>query len=319
MKNSIVVRILTYMLSIMITLIQANIGFPMGSYRKPENKGLYFYSSKEISDFLKNIGCQTAWTTASWETLRNADGTELRFSDNKRRKIIALSCDGSIKEIDMPGYPAWLDEKHEAIAWHDQNKGMVYYKNGTYEKIAKSFSPHVGPDPSGNYFMKGLHAPPLGTPLSEICKTEIYSIERPDISLATIRDYCASNIFFKDGKVYLFGKDYGEKSNSISGTITMHVFQVMNSGLIEIETKTIETTLAGMHVTDFSPWDEKIFFIKDYDPPFRSVLYEFDFGTREMKKIGKMPFSGGRGFYLQCDILKVVTEKFNISKLGRSD
>lgn len=279
----------------------------MGRYRKPENKGLYVYSGKEISNFLKSIGYQATWTNASWDTLRNADGTELRFSDNKRRKIIILSCDGSIKEIDMPGYPTWINEKHEPVAWHDQNEGMVYYKNGMYEKIARAFSPHVGPDPSGNYFMKYLLAPSRSTPLSEICKTEIYSMEKPDLPLATIR-ICGATIFSKDGKVYLFGKDYDEKSNKISDTITMHIFQETNNGLAKIETKAIEPAHAGMHIEDFSPWDEKLFFIKDYDPPFRSILYEFDFGTREVKKIGKMPYSGGRGFYLQCDIIKAFTD-----------
>jgi len=300
--------VFTCLLSVVIILIGTSQVFPMGSYRKPESKGLYVYSGKEISGFLKSIGCQSAWTTASWETSRNIDGTELRFSDNKRRKIVALSCDGSIKEIDIPGYPTWINEKHEAVVWNDQYKGIVHYKNGTYEKIANAFSPHAGPDPSGSYFMKYQITPSSSTPLSEICKTEVYSLERPNLSLATIKS-CGGSIFFKDGKVFLFGKDFDEKINKVSDTITMREFQVMNTGLTEIAKKTIEPTLAGLRVEDFSPWDEKVFLIKDYDPPFRSVLYEFDFGTRKMKKIGKMPYSGGRGFYLQCDILKAVTTK----------
>jgi len=281
---------------------------------KPEESGLYTYSGRDIAELLKNIGYKDFWTGASWKTLRNSDGTELRFIDEKQGKILVLSCDGSIQKIDMPGAPTWLNDEHEAVAWHVGGKGLVYYRNGKTEKISGAFGPETGPDPSGNYFVKSPPLPTRNTPLRESCKTAIYSIENPDLPMANVSSCGAVRIFFNNGKLFLFGKDYDEKENKISDSISVHIFQVTENKLLEIEKKSIEVISPHMHTVDFSPWANKVLLMDDFDPPSRPVWYEFNLETNELKKVGKVPFSGGRGFYLQCDIIKEVSKKLMKSK-----
>jgi len=43
-------------IAIGLTMLSANISFAMGAKSRPDGKGLYLYSGKEISRFLKNIG-----------------------------------------------------------------------------------------------------------------------------------------------------------------------------------------------------------------------------------------------------------------------
>jgi hypothetical protein len=300
-----------------IIILQPYSSVAMGTKRLPEGKGLYIYSDREISSFLKDKGYSDYWMSTGKIVARNSDGTELRFFSQSKRKVVTAACDGSIKELDIPGFPTWLNDKHDAVAWHDWDKSIVHYKNGMIEKISKAFGRGSGPDPSGNYFMK-YSSPSYDIPLSQSCKSEIYSIERPDSPLATVAVCGVRRIFVKDAKVFLFGYDYREDNfNNID--ITASIFRQENDRLLQVEKMTIRpprNSSAPFYVEDFSPWHDEVFLIDVHDMPIRSVWYSFNLKTHEMKKIGKVPFGGGYGFYLQCNIIKEVMKKQKEKKVG---
>lgn len=208
------------------------------------------------------------------------------------------------------------------MAWYDRNKSVVHYKKGMFEKISKAFGRGSGPDPSGNYFVK-YSSPSYDIPLSESCRTEIYSIERPDSPIVKVSVCGIRKIFFKTDRVFLFGNDYhGGGNNNSDRSITAHIFQKKYDRLIQVEKITIlppRVSPAPFYVEDFSPWNNDVFLIDVHDLPTRSVWYVFNLETREMKKIGKVPFSGGYGFYLQCDIIGNALEKHRSRKELGSD
>jgi hypothetical protein len=80
----------------------------------------------------------------------------------------------------VPGYAAWFNDEHQAIAWID--KGRVYYKNGMSE--APPFHADGGADPSGRYFIKDIPSP---VDKRTSIGVAIYSIERPDFPLAKVK------------------------------------------------------------------------------------------------------------------------------------
>ncbi|MBW2005044.1 MAG: hypothetical protein JRI72_10635 [Deltaproteobacteria bacterium] len=294
-------------IAIGLTMLSYNISFAMGAKSRPDGKGLYLYSCKEISRFLKKIGYPDYTIKSVGDITRNSDGTALRFVEWYKRKGIVVTCDGTIKELYVPGYAAWFNDENQAIAWLD--KGRVYYKNGMSEE--PPFIADYRADPSGEYFMKPIHSP---VDKRTSIGVAIYSIERPDFPLVKVKVDWGEDIFLKDDMVLFFGSDFRDRDEKEK----LFIFKRKGRKLLQIEKVIIkrpEKSPAPFYVQDLSPWSDEVLFCDVYDFG-RSIWYVFNLKSREMKKIGKKPFSGGWGFYLQCDIIKEATKKFKEIKRG---
>jgi hypothetical protein len=274
----------------------------MGAENLLSSKGLYIYSFREVSHFFQNVGYQDLWYN-DMPMSRNSDGSALRFLNEKKRKILVATCDGSLVVVDSPGYRAWLDDANQAVAWFDE-QSRVHYRNGMSEK--RSFSPYGGPDPSGEYFIKADDS----LPASQSCCTTIYSTRRPDVPLVEA-DVCgATRIFYKNHRVYLTGSRFLGRDRENQEVL---IFQEKKENDLEqIERMVVpepDKSVTHFYAEDLSPWGDEMLFIDAHDFPSRSVWYSFNLANRQLKKIGKMPWAGGQAFYLQCDILKKATAR----------
>ncbi len=280
--------------------------FAMGSDLQ-ENKELQLLSNRELSSFLKKIGYPGFNVKASWDISRNPDGTVLRFFNWSKNKVLSVSCKGLINEVDLPGTPTWADrsiwfnDKQHVVAWYE--KGSIQFnKEIAEEKVIKSI---IKANLPGLYFLKPIYLPTNKDMWDGVA---IYSIERPDTLLAKVMKCHGHRIFFKNDKVYLFGSYFNTRDIQKD----LYIFQKKNNEL-ELLDKVIiprpEKSPAPFHVQDFNPWSDEVLFVDVYDLPFRSVWYVYNLNTCEMKKVGKLPYGGGWGFYLQCNIIKNVLEK----------
>lgn len=308
------------LISMMLTMSMANASCINGAENTPSEKKLYIYSCRELSGFFKDIGYPDLWYN-DIRISRNSNGTALRFLNERKKKIVVVTCDGSITLIDSPGYLAWLNDANQVIAWFDE-KSRVHYANGTSEK--RPFSPYSGPDPSGKYFIKQTPDSSI-LPLSESCNTIIYSTEKPNIPLIEV-DICgAQKIFYKDSKIYLTGNQYhdGKWQEEV-----MYIFQEKENTLEQVDRLIVHRpskSPAPFYAEDLSPWDNEALYLDVYDFPSRSRWYSFNLKTRQLIEVGKVPFWGGRAFYLQCDIVKkakmgspITGEKRENERAGRN-
>lgn len=300
-------------IAILLTIFSTSLPFAMGTKNRQEGKGLYFYSGKEISHFLKEIGYPNYSIKASWNVSRNANGTVLRFFDWSDNKVLVVSSTAFVKEVDLPGRATWskrsvwFDNKHQVAAWLEG--GKVYFSEGIRKDLTSQA--HEDPNLSGKYFIKSASYS-SDIPLRTLCKTVLYSIEKPDLPLVEVSACGIRDIFLKNGKIIFFANDFDEQVNRIKDSPTAHVFKTKDNKLIEVEKidiKRPKTSPAPFYVIDLSPWTNEVLLVEVYDWPSRSRWYVFNIETYEMKEVGKVPFSGGWGFYLQCDIIKEVTEK----------
>jgi hypothetical protein len=120
------------------------------------------------------------------------------------------------------------------------------------------------------------------------------------------------NVFRKDDKVFMFGNYFDTRDEQEE----LYTFQIKNDELIQTEKLIIQRprkSPAPFYVKDFSPWTDEVLFADVHDFG-RAEWYLFNLKTHEMKRIGKEPWGGGWGFYLQCDIVKEVTKKFKERK-----
>ncbi len=282
-----------------LTLTTFNLSFGMGSMNGKDAKGLYVYSSREISAFFEDIGYQDFGHNIIIS--RNSDGTALRFLNKEKKKILIAKCDGSITIIDSPGYQTWLNDADQPVVWltSSGNKVNANYANGMSEKLP--FSPSCGPDPSGKYFMKD--AP------EKHCYTTIYSTERPNIPLIKVNLCGEERLFVKNQKIYLIGRLYAADGIFVDEVL---IFQEKGQLLEQVDSIVVPRPTESTHMffpVDLCPWNDEILFIRVSDFPARSVWYSFDMKTRQLNKVGKMSIGGGHAFYLQCDIIKKVTEE----------
>ena len=298
-----------------LTLTTFNLSFGMGSMNGKDAKGLYVYSSRELSAFFKDIGYQDIWYN-DIRISRNSNGTALRFMNEDKKKIIIVTCDGSVKVVDSPGNLAWLNDANQVIVWvaWTDNKSVAYYSDGTSEKTP--FSPEHGPDPSGKYFIKDQSSSKVVSlnksyyTSLESCYTSIYATERPNMPLAKV-DVCGvTKIFYKDNKVFLTGRRY--RDNKWQGEEIL-VFRETGNTLEQIDNVIVpdpnKKSSMLFYAMDLSSWNDEVLYLDAHDFPSRSIWYSFNLQTHQLNKVGKVPWFGGQAFYLQCDILKKVIEE----------
>ncbi|MDP1992149.1 MAG: hypothetical protein Q8K00_14145 [Syntrophales bacterium] len=304
------IRIIAFTLPIAVFILimpTVNLCFGMGSLHEPDGKGLYFYSWREVNSFLKEMNYSSYETNHWLDIRRNATGTELLIIKmlKSNGKALVVSCNGSIKEIDIPSNNVWLNEEYQALAWLDwkEKNVVVRYRNGQAEKLS-NFRVDKRADPSGLYFMKSK----MTIARDEYDSTLIYSIDAPLEPLVEIRDFFGQRIFSKGNKVYLFGNYYGDRDKQYD----FYVFERKGTTLTQQDKVIIRRPReapTSFFVRDFSPWDDDVL-ITDSRDFGRSDLYLYNIHTKELKKIGKEPFGSGCGFFLQCNIIqKVVNEQ----------
>jgi hypothetical protein len=274
--------------------------YAMKSQSSEPVRKFYGLEPKEMSRLLKKLGYSDIrrldWPDVFW---RNSDGTAIRICDWKKGKAFVLSCDGSVKEINVPGARSWFNDNHEAVAWRSKDN-KVHFQNGVIR------DPPFGmfwATPGGEYFL-GENA------TSHVL--ELFSVENPDLLLAKVNALPGGllRVFFKDNRVYVFG--YEKKGDDAP----LNAFIFNKDGERFRETEKIEIprpakSPAPFYVEDLSPWEDEVLLRDVYDWPSRSKWYVFNLVSREMKKIGN---TSGYGFYLQCDILKSVEESIEHNK-----
>jgi hypothetical protein len=296
-----IIKVKFIIISILM-LSNIDLSFGMGAVNTMEEKRLYIYSTKELLYFLKEIGYSEFPIRNYFNISRNSNGTELRFIDvyGDKKKALVVSCDGSVKEIEIPSNDVWLNDEYQPLAWYDYKTGRVYYKNGTSEK--PPFMVDKRADPSGIYFMKRKST----INKDKTNSTTIYSINAPQVPLLELQDIIGERIFSKNNKVFIFGNISEERDQQTY----LYIFERKGNDLIQLQKVTIHRprkSPAPFILEDVCSWEDEALFADTHDMG-RSDLYVFSLRTHELRKIGKEPFGGGWGFYLQCDILKNVTE-----------
>ena len=272
----------------------------MGITKTIEEKKLYVYSIKEFLSFLKKIGYRDYSINNSFNITRNSVGTELRFF-NEKRKTLIVSCEGLIKEVEIPSNKVWLDDRYQTLAWYDAKTDQVNYKDGTIGK--PPFMIDKRADPSGVYFLRVKSI----INKDEVNSTAIYSIDAPQEILFEINNFFGKRIFSKNNRVYVFGDFYIERDLQTD----LYIFERNGNSLHQLEKIIIPRPLkspAPFVLEDFDPSGGEALFTDTHDFG-RADLYIYNLKTHELKRIGKEPFGGGYGFYLQCDIIKRVMEK----------
>lgn len=266
-----------------------------------EKKGLYSYSIKDFSRFLKKAGFANYSFKAPNDVSKSLDGNEIWFYNWSSNKVVFVTCAGIKKEIDLPGKrtwskrSVWFNKEHQVVAWID--KGKVRYSAGVKDDPL-IMSTVV--NPCGGYFVKNVSQKGV----------EIYSIEKPDSPLAKVNVLGTGvlKLFFKKDMVYLF--DYDSKD----GPLKAHIFKKQGMRLVQKDLVIIprpKNSPAPFYVEDISAWDDNVLLTYVHDWPSKSKWYLFNLKTQEIKIIGN---ANNYGFYLSCDIIKqnLVKEVVNL-------
>jgi hypothetical protein len=268
---------------------------------KAKNR-LYGYDYKELESFVRELGYPYCSIKAPYHVSRNSRGTALRFYCMLERKVVVIGCDATIDEIELPGRAAWLNDENEIIAWYDL--GKVHYNNGLIEEGV--FISHGGADPSGKYFVKKVRSKLL----------EVYSINNPNKSLASA-EITSPEIYVHENQIFIFG-------NIDKATIKVYIFEETNQKLIKKEEVIIRkpknflglfTVPSLFTAKDYNPKKREILIVDYWDRPIKSKWYVFSLEDRKLRKMGN---ANSVGFYLQCDIVDSVSNKFEEKRKKRS-
>mgnify|MGYP001591409589 CR=1 FL=1 len=285
----------------------------MGHYYR-DVPHLFAYKHDDLLNYVKKAG----YSDFSLDKVtRNSTGTILYlhnfYRSDKNTLILSVSARGNIKKILPPAKFVHLNDIGEFVAWTDDIKQGVHFRNGKFHSVIPIFG-YFGVDPSGKFYFIGyssgvkvLNNETVQTgPLKYF--TEISSIDEPTKVLYST-NIRVENIFFKDNRIYLFARnvrnfkglgDYEEHE------IICQILKKADSMFVleeEINIPRPKPSPSPFAVVDFDPWSDKVLLVDVKDMPFSfwTAWYLFDLKSKKMTKVGR---AKDYGFFLQEDILK---------------
>lgn len=279
----------------------------MGFVQREEKAGLpsligpfqlHRYSLGQISQLLESLGYEKVSISSLSDVSRNGAGTALRIVDQRRRVVISLGCDGTVKRITLPGRATWLNDKNEVVAWLEG--GLVHYQDGSTEP--PPFKAEAGIDPSGSFFVK--EAPwSADAEQSRRTGTSLFGSAQPRTELAKT-DLLNVSPFIMGDCLVAFGREQGDKNNVAYQKFLIRDgrLQPAESGLIKRPTE----SPAPFYVKDANPETMEVLLIDARDWPSRHVWYRFDMASGLLTRIGP---SSDIGVYLRCDVLKAFPKR----------
>jgi len=274
---------------------------------------LFVYKHDDLLNYVKKAGYSDASLD---EVTRNSTGTILYLHDyyraDKRNIILSVSAGGEIKKILPPSGGGYLNDQGEFVAWVDDVKKGLRFKNGYFRDIVPSG--YFGVDPSGKFYFIGytsgvkvINNETVQTgPLKYF--TEISSIDEPTKVLYST-NIRVENIFFRDNRIYLFARnvrnfkglgDYEEHE------IICQILKKADSMFVleeQINIPRPKPSPSPFAVVDLDPWSDNVLLVDVKDMPFSflTAWYLFDLKSKKMTKVGR---AKDYGFFLQEDILK---------------
>lgn len=288
-KKNILKNVFCFLIVSLICVVEICAGAnarAMGIYDKEEVPNLYRFNWEQFPKLLTEVGCPDFRIS---DVQQNSDGTTLRFFDMNKEKVIVISCNGDLKVINYPpgAYDLWIDDRNQIVAWFQGNS--IYYQDGSTDP-PPFFS--GGIDPGGSYFTKSVGA-------GAARKLSIYSVKHPHIRLADVDAGGTGllRLFVRGDKLFVFDL-------ARDGSYNVWTFQITAEKLVKLSEVTIVKKMpsAPFYAVNVSLDGNVVLIEEVFDVPSKSKWHLFDLTTCEMKKIGK---AAHRGFFLQCDILKV--------------
>jgi hypothetical protein len=244
----------------------------------------YAYERDEFQKFLGKINYSVDYLS---EVGRNSSGTNLYFyqSPAKGSNVLIVSSKKEIKILLRPADNAYLNDKGEFVAWFNDIKNGIHFKNGKIRYVVEFGN--FGVDPSGQYFF-------IESTLGE---TEIAIVDNPEKPIAR-SELRGQKIFYNNGILYLFGFQ-----SSNPNQIICHVFRNERDGYIMEREVVIPSS---HHVVDMDPASGNVL-VMGLRHMFPS-WYIFNLKSLKMTNVG---LAKTYGFFLREDILKAIDTRSN--------
>ena len=274
---------------------------------------LFAYKRDDILNHIKKVGYSDF---SPDEITRNSTGTSLYLHNyyraDKGSIILSVSAGGNIKRIVPPAKFAHLNDTNEFVAWTDDIKQGVHFKNGKFRSVIPLFG-YFGVDPSGQFFFIG-HSSGVKVINNETVQTgplkyftEISSISEP-VKVLYSTNIRVENIFFKDNRIYLFARNlcnFKGLGRYEECEIICQILKRTDSKFEleeEIHIPRPKPRPSPFAVVDLDPWSNNVLVVDEMDMPFSflTAWYLFDLKTKKMTKVGR---AKDYGFFLKEDIL----------------
>jgi hypothetical protein len=264
------------------------LGFLVSRYQKvvPLPKGFYRVENNELGTLLKKSGIDFSIFRGQ-KVQRNNTGTSLWIKNRDAPERVILSCDGSIRTVDLPYSYSWIDENEELVAWYILESGITHYRGGFSESGKLLIR---GMDSTGSYLWKYLGK----------MKAGIFSTDDPGEPIVVLENFFLK-LFRKNDELHILG-------NKSIGNIGLYIFKIAGKDLIPIKEYEIrrseKMSSLAIFVIDYNIETGDIVLDNSNDPPFKSKWYLYNINQEEFRYLGDI---SDHGFFLDCDIVKEVS------------
>lgn len=252
---------------------------------------LRVYSRQDVVEFLRASGVPDFSLS---EMRRNGRGSTLFLLDHygRKREVLAVHDEGRIQVIRAPGDIFYLSDDGTPIAWTDDLKGGLSFRNGYLLPLVQG---KLSVDPSGRYFLAQVEPNIM----------EIRSTARPELRLG-LASAEAVRIFASSDAVYVFSRGSrkgSEPGNDTAWSIACQVFNVANGEVRLIQELSIPIGGPGVAVDDFDPGTGQVLLVAAQDPPFSflTTWLAFDLKTKTLTSVGRT--HGRYAFFMASDPL----------------
>jgi len=194
-------------------------------------------ASTKIGKQLSDSGYSTDY---AWQVRRNSDGTRVYLyagPDSRELGILVVEKGRIVRQITRPAQLAYLDDQGQFVAWSDDLRRGVTFRNGTHLEINLA---SLDVDPDGRYFVTTSGQKP---------SSKIAAVDDPTHVLVTSQLF-AYRIFASARKIYLIGTDPDGQN-----TLACETYSLTGHQVNLLSRRTVGSELA---VLDMDPATERL-------------------------------------------------------------
>ncbi len=193
---------------------------------------------------------------------RNLSGDKLFvFVDSK---LVSID-NQDVKIIPAPADYSFCNEKGEFVAWFNNLRGGVYFKNGYVRPL--KLEERFGVDYGGSYFYISTYSNH---------SSAVYAISQPETPILTIPSFAAGKIFFYDHTIYVFGSRPSKAGTVSYRDVCYEIIQSNNTYYVQ------RSFDVPWGIVDMSPRTKRLLLCNGYEFITLWFLYDMETGKKRL-------------------------------------
>lgn len=266
-------------------------------------KGLHLMQGPGLVRILSDAGRPGDFYAQGWKITRSSDGQKLHLQSRQYKEAIIVACNGTVRTVPLPGFPAWISDDDRVVAWMTDDKTIDregYTRRvvefDSNQRLADDRYQSVVIDQSGHFGLVDPWITPGG-------HSRLFRVDNPDETIGDIPFNRILALFQRNSELLVFAlPDPAASPQPGSFLIAAYALSPQGVELVRLETFAKPSgylVTDSWDIVDVSPWADEILLRNRFDVPFDDRYHLASSQGELLRRIGRL--KGVWPVFLQCN------------------